>query len=490
MRNEDQYKIDLEICPMPVLLVSSTGEIMRTNRRLNDLFGFAHKELVGQQIEVLVPEEVRDHHPDLRDAFFEVPTRRGMGTGRDLYGVRKDGHTIPVEIGLDPVEFHGSVMVMVSVVDIRERKSNEAMIRRALDAASSAMIQVSDSGLIELVNSRANDLFGYPAGELIGQPIESLVPDRYRRRHRVYRASYENDRTTRSMGRGRDLFGIRKNGTEFPIEIGLTPVEGMDHLSTMATIIDISDRRRREQHIARKNAELRRLNEELLQFAYSASHDLKAPLASIVGLLTCCEKDLTAGDVEEATANIGRSKMLADRLAKRIEDMLLLAKSDMVDATWEDIDIASRVEQIWSTLDHYGVTLVTDFRHTAPLRTIGARLDVVLENLISNAIKYREESAEENIVKVETSDGPEAFHLSVEDNGIGIPEEYRDRIFNLFQRVADSHQPGSGLGLALTKKNVTHLHGAIALESRPGKTVFAVTLPQGRSLTQKDRETA
>lgn len=479
MEAEGQYKIDLEICPMPILLVARSGKIVRTNKRLESLFGYQHGALLGKSVDLLVPEEFRPAHPDLRDAYFEVPTNRRMGTGRDLYGVRQDGEMIPVEIGLDPLEFDGEMMVMVSILDISERKKNEAMILRALNAASSAMIQVSEHGIIELVNESATSLFGYEIDEMLGEPIEILVPERYRRKHTVYRTSYQATRDARRMGDGRELFGVRKDGSEFPVEIGLTPIHEADGKSTMCTIIDVTDRKAKERFIAAKNQQLESLNQDLVQFAYSASHDLKAPLASIAGLLSYAEADLAAGDMEEVQSNLTRSRELADRLAKRIEDMLQLARSDMVMDDWVEIDIDQRIRTAWAALSTDNSKLTTKYRHADRFWSIPVRLDAIIENLMSNAVKYRDKSRKECVVSVETWNEQEHFILSIADNGIGIPAEHRDRIFKLFQRVSDTDHPGSGLGLAITKKNVTQLGGTIAVDCDSGMTTFRVTLPQG-----------
>ncbi|RCS43231.1 PAS domain-containing sensor histidine kinase [Bremerella cremea] len=478
-QNEGQYKIDLEICPMPILLVASSGKIVRTNKRLEVLFGYAANELIGQTVEVLVPPEFREDHPDLRDAYFEVPTNRRMGTGRDLNGMRKDGTKIPVEIGLDPLEFDGEMMVMVSILDISERKKNEAMIRRALNAASSAMIQVGENGTIELVNESATLMFGYETNDLLGEPIEILVPERFRRKHTVYRTSYQSNRSTRNMGGGRELFGVRKDGSEFPVEIGLTPILESHGKSTMATIIDVTDRVAKERFIEAKSKQLESLNQDLVQFAYSASHDLKAPLASIAGLLGYAEADLKAGDLEEVQCNLTRSRELADRLAKRIEDMLQLARSDMMNGDWVEIDIDARIQAAWSSLPTDHTKLTTDYQHEDRFWSIPVRFDAIIENLMSNAIKYRDQARKNCLVNVRTWSEQDHFYLSIADNGIGIPKKHRERVFSLFQRISDTDQPGSGLGLAITKKNVTQLGGTIVLEDDGGVTRFTVMLPQG-----------
>lgn len=477
-RVESQYKIDLEICPTPVILVSCTGTIVRTNKRCDTLFGYGRGELSGQFVEALVPEESRAEHPILRDAFFQVPTTRRMGTGRDLHGIRKDGTMIPIEIGLDPIEFDGQQMVMVSVLDIRERKNNEETIRRALNAAATAMIQVNRVGEIELVNVNAARMFGYELEEMVGQAIEILVPSEARAKHRVYRASYQNDREARSMGSGRDLFGVRKDGSEFPVEIGLTPISEDEHGATMATIIDVTDRKNRERSIEQKNRQLALLNEELLQFAYSASHDLKAPLASITGLLRFCKVDIESGNVSEALMNIDRCEELASRLLERIESMLSIAKSEMVSADWKAVDVAEAVGTAWDALEAPDMALETHFGHEGEFRTVPIRFTAILENLLTNAVKFRKSVAERGSVTIKTWTDRTDFYMTVEDDGIGVPTEMRDKIFNLFQRASKSTHPGSGVGLALVRKNATRLGGVVELEEDESSTRFIVCLPQ------------
>ncbi len=482
MKIREEYQIALAVCPTPLMLVARDGSIVLSNKRFDALFGYEEGELWNQPIDVLVPENIRKIHPELRDAFFQVPTSRSMGTGRDLFGAHKDGELIPLEIGLEPVEQDGESLVMVSVLDIRQRKLDEAKVRRAIDAASGAMVMVNEHGKIELVNEQTRHLFGYDASELIGEKIERLVPERYRRKHNVYRMNYQNSRDRRSMGAGRDLYGVRKDGTEFPVEIGLTPIDGPQGRLIMATIIDITERKLNERNIQQKNEELQRLNEELKEFAYSASHDLKAPLSSISGILEFCESDLAGGSLDEVRTNIQRARQLAARLAGRIEDMLTLAETDSVASSWQQVSLSDAVAEIWQGLQGCGrpeVELTTRFAHSEPIHTVPARLSIVLENILANAIKYRDRSKAKCCVHIESADEGGVLRLSIQDNGIGIPAEYHEKIFQLFRRVADTDEPGSGLGLALVRKNLAYLGGDIAVESTDAGTTFILTLPQG-----------
>lgn len=462
------------------MLVSREGDIVLCNHRFAQLFGYDDAELHGQSVDILVPREIRDFHPELRQAFFEIPTSRSMGTGRDLYGVRKDGEPIPVEIGLDPIASDENNLVMVAVLDIRERKMSEAKIRRAIDAASSAMVMIDEEGKIELVNEQANSMFGYDGNELIGDKIERLVPERHHRKHVVYRTSYQNSRNRRTMGAGRDLFGLKKDGTEFPVEIGLTPLDGADGRLIMATVIDITERRESEKNIRQKNEELQRLNHELTEFAYSASHDLKAPLSSIHGILEISEMDLESGDIAEVRTNLSRARVLAQRLSGRIEDMLALARADHLDDVMEDVSVPDLVREAAQAVQgqsSLNPSLTTSFAHSDPIRSVPARLNAILENLLANAFKYSDPDKPENRVHVKTWDEAGAMKLAVEDNGIGIPEDHLGKIFELFQRVANSSEPGSGLGLALVEKNLVHLGGSVEVISSPEGSCFTISLP-------------
>lgn len=491
MKIRKEYRIALGVCPTPLMLMTRDGTIVLTNRRFDVLFGYAEGELQGQSVDVLVPDEARHFHPELRDAFFQVPTNRAMGTGRDLFGVSKDGEKIPLEIGLDPFDHDGETMVMVSALDIRQRKRDEEKLRRAINAASSAMVMVNEHGRIELINQQTRQLFGYEDGELIGEKIECLVPERYRRRHDVYRTNYQSQRDRRSMGVGRELFGVTKDGSEFPVEIGLTPIDGAQGRLIMATIIDITGRKLNEQRIQKKNEELQRLNTELKEFAYSASHDLKAPLSSIAAILAFCESDLEAGSLDEVRENIQQARELAARLSARIEDMLALAQADSLGNNWAPIPLDELVEEIWQGLKggpQGAVQLTTDFQHKEPIVTIPARISIILENILGNAVKYRDKRKAEPWVRIESREEAGVLQITVSDNGIGIPPEHHEKIFQLFKRVADSDEPGSGLGLALVKKNLMFLGGDISVQSTDAGTAFTITLPQNDRGAAQDAE--
>jgi PAS domain S-box-containing protein len=355
------------------------------------------------------------------------------------------------------------------------------MIRMALDAASGAMIMIDSEGQIVLVNTGAEEMFGYAREALLGESVDLLVPDPLRRRHAVYRRSFVNEPHRRAMGLGKMLMGRRRDGTEFPVEVGLTPIDSHEGRFVMSTIMDVTDRQRREDEIRQSNETLVLLNEELTQFAYSASHDLKAPLSTIDGLLRCIATDVANGDTGEASANVFRARDLAQQLAQRVEEVLNLAKSEGVDDDRRAVDIAQIVATVSGNLealrDRHGVSIEVDLGHDGDLMGDHTRVTQIVENLVSNGIKYSDPDKAERVVKIATRTRDSKVELVVADNGMGIPANRHAEVFNAFTRFSASREPGTGLGLALVRKHVRRIGGEITFTSSGDGSVFTVLLP-------------
>src|SRR5690606_20881420 len=247
----------LNAVPSPMLMVNAEGLVVFANTQFCALFGYSLDELSGKPIEMLLPQKFRHDHQAQRSRYQENATERAMGSGRELFGLRSDGTEVPLEIGLKPLMLDGSQYVLASVIDISERRREAGRLRLVIEAAPNAMLMVNDDGLITLVNMQFENLFGYNRDEMLDQPIETLIPMRFRHAHVGFRKRFISQPGARPMGAGQELFGLRRDGSEVPIEIGLNPIHTPDGTFVLASVVDISERKRLLER------ELQRASEEL-----------------------------------------------------------------------------------------------------------------------------------------------------------------------------------------------------------------------------------
>lgn len=442
-----------ERAPVALLLVDEGGHIKLANREAQTLFGYEPAELPGSPLERLLPEPDR-----------EGPTQ----------AVRKDGRELPVEVRLTPIQHADGIFAMRSIVDLSAHVRAEERFRAAVEAAPNAMIMVDARGTIVLVNSQTEALFGYTRAELLGQRIELLVPNDMKERHPTFVKVYMAQPTPRPMGSGRDLYAQRKDGSRFPVEIGLHPISGPEGDYVISSVVDISERVRARERLMERN-------EELEQFAYRTSHDLRAPLLSMKGLAELIVEDLQAGNAGEAVANARKIDSLAERMSELVESILALARSDYVNEAPTEVDLARIVdsarEKHQFALRQREVDIRLVEAHSRPLRSQPTRISQVIDNLVSNGVKYADPQKAAHHVIVRSFSDAHRFHIQIEDNGVGIPQNRHGEVFGIFKRFHADKQAGSGLGLYLVKRHVQKLGGSIDFESSPEGTIFHIELP-------------
>jgi len=379
--------------------------------------------------------------------------------------------------------------VSSAIRDITERKTVEERFRGLLESAPDAMLIVNRAGTIVLVNSQAEALFGYARDELLGQKVEVLAPERFRSRHPAYRSGYFSAPRPRPMSAELALCGLRKDGTEFPVEISLNPIETEDGLLVSSSIRDITDRKRFDHALSENNVALAKVAEARNTFLATMSHELRTPMNAIIGFTGVLLMKLSGPLTPDQEKQLNTMQSSARRLLSLMNDFLDLIKleSGKGGLNFEPLSCASVIADMATTLRPVAENKGLTFQVTLPEDDIVIYSDrrtfsQIVNNLVTNAIKFTVQGGIGVVLARREENGRMFAAISIDDSGCGIKPEDQAKLFAAFpalDSLSGGRKEGTGLRLHLSQKLAEVLGGRITLKSEYGKgSTFSLLLPE------------
>jgi PAS domain S-box-containing protein len=444
---ETKFLVFLESAPDAIVVVDREGRIVLVNSLTEEMFGYTRDEMLGQPIEILVPERYKKMHVQHRTKYSDTPKTRPMGIGRALTGLKKDGSEFPIEISLSPLQDEQGILVISIIRDITDRLRTEAKFRGFLEAAPDAVVVIDQAGKIVLVNTLTEKMFGYRREEMIGNTVELLVPVRYIPSHVKHRQDFFKDPKTRPMGAGQELAGKRKDGSEFPVEISLSPLETEQGVLVISIIRDISERKRAEEQI---KTSLREKEFLLKEIHHRVKNNLQVT-SSLLKLQSGYIEDARVREMFAEGQNRIRSMALVHEMLYQSNDLSRINFTEYVKSLGA---LLFRSFGVDTNLVHFNVEADDVFLSIDKAVPCG----LILNELLSNCLKHAFPSGQKGEINIKIdSHSSEKFSIVVSDNGIGLPGD-----LNLEHR--------DSLGLRLVHRLVGQLDGVIEMINGHGTT--------------------
>jgi PAS domain S-box-containing protein len=479
--SEERYRMLLDgIQNYAIFMMDPRGQVLSWNAGAERIKGYSDDQIIGHNFSCFFPPE------DVERGRPEEVLRLTAASGRyeeQSMRVRKDGSRFLASVTLTALRDPTGNLRGFSEFshDLSASKESEARYRGLLEAAPDAMVVVNVAGEIVLLNVRAEKEFGYNRDELIGQKVKNIIPEGFAERIIADGTRSAAEALAQQIGTGIELIGRRRDGSQFPIELMLSPLESAEGILVTAAIRDISMRKQSEEHLVKTVKELKRSNDELQQFAYVSSHDLQEPLRMVSSYTQLLAKRYKGRLDSNADEFIAFAVDGCDRMQGLIQDLLTYSRAGNNKKALDEIssedalnvaltNLRATIEQSSAVVTHDSLPAITSDE---------TQLTQVFQNLVGNAIKYRGNEAPQVHVSA-TKNGGGEWIFSVRDNGLGIDPQYFERIFIIFQRLHGREEfEGTGIGLAICKKILERLGGRIWVESQPKKgSTFYFALPE------------
>jgi PAS domain S-box-containing protein len=471
LRNsEEKYRLLLDgVQDHAIFMIDPDGQIISWSAGAERINGYSAAEIIGRNRSCFfTAEDTRNGRPAevLRIA---ADTGRYQAVGTRL---RKDGSQFLADVTVAALRNRAGELLGYSEFssDLSEGTESEARYRGLLEAAPDAMVVVNQKGEIVLLNVQAETQFGYRRAELVGQEVTNIIPEGFAERLIADALRTAEDALAQQIGTGIELYGRRKDGTVFPIEIMLSPLKSADGILVTAAIRNIATRKQAEAQLIEKVEELNRSNEELAQFANLASHDLQEPLRMVASYTQLLSKRYSGKLDSDADEFIAFAVDGANRMQRLIQGLLAYSRvgtkgKELLRISSEDA-LAQALLNVGGAMHDSGALVTHDLLPSVLADEI--QLIQLFQNLVSNAIKYQPAGVPRIHISAARAD-KQKWLFSVADNGLGIEAQYFEKIFGMFQRLHKREEyEGTGIGLAICKKIVERHGGTLSVESRIG----------------------
>ncbi|KJH83399.1 CHASE domain-containing protein [Stutzerimonas stutzeri] len=482
----------IEQLPVATLLCNDQGRIELANQSAAALLGSSAGLLAGERLNRYVPGALVD----------STGGPRLEATHQESQALREDGTPIPVSLSLTSFRRDNAIYHLLNLVDLQQRKRDEERFRNVVEASPNAFLLFDHDGRIVMVNRQTELLFGYSRQELLGQPVELLIPESMRKIYHEVRYRFGQDAESRRLGENRELFGRHRDGHLLPVEVGLSPLRSGEEQLVQAVVIDIGHRKAAERRLRDQANELVVANRYKSEFLANMSHELRTPLNSILILSDQLRQNAASNLTEKQVRHADIIHRAGHDLLQLINDVLDLAKIEAghMQIKPEPVNLAELLAELVAGLEpmaeQNGLTLGSRIDPDVPVSIISdrARLQQILRNLITNALKFTEHGSVDIHVSQKPAENPvgeDLLQICVTDTGIGIAEDQHERIFQAFQQIDGSisrQYGGTGLGLAIARQLAEVLGGGIRLRSAPGQgSSFTVELPLKLATTTEVR---